>query len=600
VPSEQPPNGVDLPVAPTPPTPPTPAPLYELPTARKVVSTGLQLALTSTSQLRKASIYIGLLVLGAFGPAIVAVLLIVGRLGDQAGDAFGSVFFGQAFGAPPQPALEAALLLVALEALVGLVLFFTISIDAQVMGIAILGGRASQRPLRLWEAIIRARQTFWRMAGAGTLVGVIAGVVQLLILGALGGLSRSADTASILASLIATILIAPLAYVATSIVIGNVGAMEALSRSWRLFKARRGLAVAVVLFTFVTSAIQLFALSAGLEVVVRAAEILQVSLTEGLLPFATAIVLVLAAVVAYGSLTFTIGAVVSAPQVAGFLGLTFYAEGLDKARVDAATPPSGFRYVSRPMIVSIIALTGLVGLQIPSISSIPIPVPSPSPEAIRAMATSANHTVTSFGTPMPVSDPSGDQLEAPAAVDIVLGEVSYLPVVPRWLATDAFDCAAPNVACGSMGYVPTDLGAHVFLVQLAGDLERDEDCRPCQIAVAVAEPGEERAPSRAGITFPEASAAIVVTFGGFGRGVAVHTWFDDRFSAFPTRARARWTGSELLVLVPDEDLRGRPVTWNVHGRVGTLALEPADWLGAGAPTMLPFPTPQDLWIDPVE
>ncbi len=135
------------------------------------------------------------------------------------------MFFADAFSAPPQPALEAALLVVAIDALVGVALFFTISIDAQVMAISILAGRASERPLRLWESIIRARQTFWRMAGAGTLVGVVALFVQLLILGALGGLSQSAEAASILASLLSTIVIAPLAYVATSIVIGDVGAM---------------------------------------------------------------------------------------------------------------------------------------------------------------------------------------------------------------------------------------------------------------------------------------------------------------------------------------------------------------------------------------
>src|SRR5829696_3748557 len=101
---------------------PEPVRGYALPFARRVVSSGLQLALASTGDLRRASIYIGFLVLGAFRPAIIAVLLIVGRLGDQAGDALGAVFFGATLGAPPQPALEAALLVIALELLVGVLL----------------------------------------------------------------------------------------------------------------------------------------------------------------------------------------------------------------------------------------------------------------------------------------------------------------------------------------------------------------------------------------------------------------------------------------------------------------------------------------------
>ena len=381
---------------------------YTLPTARKVVASGLLLALDSTGDLRRASIYIGLLVLGSFGPAIIAILLIIGRLGDQAGETLGAVFFGQGYGAPPQPALEAALLVVAIEALVGFALFLTISIDAQIMAIAILGGRASQRPLRLWEAIIRARQTFWRMAGAGAVVGVVSLLAQGFLASALGGYSRSVDAASITAGILATIVVAPLAYVASSIVLGDVGAMESLSRSWRLFKARPLLAVVVVLFTFVTSAIQLFALSSGLDLVIRASELLHVSLTEGALAFGTAIVLTLAAVVAYGSLTFTIGAIVAAPQVAGFLGLTFFSGGLDRARVEGAKPPRGFRYVSRPMAIAMVALAGIVGLEIPAINSIPTPPPSATPDLERETSAAESDLIDATGSPSALGDRPGD------------------------------------------------------------------------------------------------------------------------------------------------------------------------------------------------
>src|SRR5439155_10207850 len=53
---------------------------YELPSARKVVSAGLQLALGSNVAIRRASIYIGLLSLGAFGPAAILLLIGLARL----------------------------------------------------------------------------------------------------------------------------------------------------------------------------------------------------------------------------------------------------------------------------------------------------------------------------------------------------------------------------------------------------------------------------------------------------------------------------------------------------------------------------------------
>jgi hypothetical protein len=230
-------------------------------------------------------------------------------------------------------------------------------------------------------------------------VGIASAFIQLLIVGALGGLSRSQEAASVAAAIIATLIVAPLAYVSTSIVLGDVAAMEALSRSWRLFRVRRTLAIVVVLFTLVTSAIQLFALSAGLDLVTRAAEVLHVSLTSGTLPFVAALVLVLAAVVAYGSLTFTIGAVVAAPQVTGFLGLTYFSGGLDRARSDGAKPPRGFRYVTRPMLVAIVVLAGVLGLEIPAINSIPQVQPSAMVDLVKAEATGCGPSGTRRSSP---------------------------------------------------------------------------------------------------------------------------------------------------------------------------------------------------------
>jgi hypothetical protein len=538
------------------------AQVYDLPTARRVVSSGLQLALASTGDLRRASIYIGLLVLGAFGPSIVALLLIVGRLGDQAGDAFGAVFFPYAGGPPPEPALEAALLLVAIEALVGVALFFTISIDAQTMGIAILGGRASERPLRLWEAITRARQVFWRMAGAGTLVGFASLFIQSLILTAVGGLSQSAEAASIVAAVIATVVVAPLAYVSTSIVLGDVSAMEALSRSWRLFRVRRPLAVVVVLFTLVTSAIQLFALSAGLDLVVRASEVLHVSLTEGALAFGTAVVLILAAIVAYGSLTFTIGAVVAAPQVTGFLGLTFYSGGLDRARMDSPKPPRGFRYVTRPMTVAMIALTGVVGMEIPAITSIPQPPASALLQLIRDEASLESDLIQVTGYPEVVDDRPGDLTgNGPGDIDILRAEATTLFDVPPWIL-DEFACDEPAVACGDTSAddgVFAD-GAYLFFERAASPLV-PEETRRFTILLAM---GDEVASFRRGADEPYGRASrIFVTRPGPTPTIAASRSQGDRFTSWRTAARATWAGTDLFVLIPIREMTDGPIGWDV-------------------------------------
>ena len=566
---------------------PRPAALPEafaLPSARKVVSSGLQLALTSTSELRRASIYIGLLVLGAFGPAIIALLLIVGHLGDLAGEILGAMLLNEAFAPPTQAALEAALFVVAIEALIGLALFLTISIDAQVMAIAILGGRASDRPLRLWEAITRARQTFWRMAGAGTLIGIASAIVQLLLLGALGGLSQSAETANIVSSLIATILIAPLAYVATSIVIGDVGAMEALSRSWRLFRVRKGLAVVVVLFTFVTSAIQLFALSGGLDLVFRAAEVLHVSVTEGALAFATAVVLILAAVVAFGSLTFTISAIVSAPQVAGFLGLTFYSAGLDKARFDAAKPPPGFRYVSRPMAIAMVALGGIVALQIPAINAIP-PIPSSGlVEQLRAQAAVESEDIGVRGYPELIEDPRSDQTGPGLAdIDLVRGEGAYLVFTPEWVI-DQFPCDTPNVACGDDRDVAAfETGAYGFLARTDDPLVWTEN-RSLAFLVAVTD--ELVAARRGGQELFGGASRSYVVRSGAPTAVEAGRADGEGFTIRPTAARVKWDGSQVIVLIPATELGGGLNAWDVvtlatdeRGTVTGRDTLRADWNG---------------------
>ena len=188
-----------------------------------------------------------------------------------------------------------------------------ISIDAQAMAIAILGGRASDQPLRLWEAVVRARQVFWRLAGAGFLVGLASTIVTLVVVLPFIRPLDSNTGLTFIASMIGALVVMPFAFSSAGIVLGDVGAIESLRRSVALFRARPRISLVVTLFTLVTSAIQTFAISAGADAAIRVGELMHLNLEQGGLPLIITAVIVLAFIVAFGSLTFTIAAIVAAP-----------------------------------------------------------------------------------------------------------------------------------------------------------------------------------------------------------------------------------------------------------------------------------------------
>ena len=80
-------------------------------------------------------------------------------------------------------------------------------------------------------------------------------------------------------------------------------------------------------------------------------------------------ILVLALIVAFGSLTFTIAAIVAAPQVAAFLGLTFYSAGLDLARTPGGAQRPA-RWVTLPMGIAIAFLAFVTVIGVPAIASV--------------------------------------------------------------------------------------------------------------------------------------------------------------------------------------------------------------------------------------
>ena len=137
---------------------------------------------------------------------------------------------------------------------------------------------------------------------------------------------------------------APFIYVPVGIVLGDVGAMESIRRSIRLARARFRLAVVASLFSVVAQFILVFAASAGIDLVIRVlepfrSELEQVDTTNagGFLLVASGTTI---GIFAYWTLTFTVSALTSGPQVVAFLGLTGYSRGLDGARDAAPGEPA--------------------------------------------------------------------------------------------------------------------------------------------------------------------------------------------------------------------------------------------------------------------
>jgi hypothetical protein len=320
---------------------------YELPGPRRVVIYGLQLASAGSAELRRASLYIGLLSLGLIGPALMYGLAVLVHFRISDVQSMEGLLYNRS-------ALAAFL---GFEALAGgaILGWLAVTIDGRLIAISLLAARAGDQAFTLREATIRARQVFWRVVAASVLVGIVSLVVQLAILLLLGDINGTNQGASLIATFIATLVVAPFGYVATGIVLGDVGATESIRRSVRLARARPTIALVVALFAFVASAIQTFALSAGLEVVVRVGQFLHLGVDAGWLALALMVIGILAFVVALGSLAFTVSAIVVAPQVAAFLGLTFYAGGLDSARRAADARPK-FRWITLPMAVLMVVL----------------------------------------------------------------------------------------------------------------------------------------------------------------------------------------------------------------------------------------------------
>jgi hypothetical protein len=340
----------------TAPPPPRPIPLVA---AHGLLPAAFDLLAHSGPALRRASFYIGAVVLGTVGPLVLGMwsLAVIGT--DR-----------------PMPEMEAILessgggvvaLLVAVATL-GLVVA---AVESRTLAAAILGGVLAGRPVSTRQALARSRRTFWRAVVASVLVAVPLTVAQSGFDLVVGPLLGGAQEAALLTSTLLTAVVgAPFAYMLTGVVLGDVDPFESLKRSFRMFAVRRAAAFLIVLFETVAALLILLGIGAGLDVTLRVFGALGLGPDAGPLGAAITLAGVVAVVFAFGTLLFTVMAVTIAPQVVMFLGLTHATFGLQRVLPGGPDDPdrlspasSRFRWFTRPMLVGfVVGALGLLGL----------------------------------------------------------------------------------------------------------------------------------------------------------------------------------------------------------------------------------------------
>jgi hypothetical protein len=316
---------------------------------RKLVSMALDLLTRTDSGLRSASFYIGLVMLMTVGPAVTLFGVIWLRLGDAAFTWY--VEPGYSYGDPGP--WTGWLVLAALPAMFG---YLVASVEATALAVAVIGGRAEGRPLRLRESIAVVRRRFWRVLGAGILTGIVTSIATLFASSLVHAAIGTVDAIDFGVSLVVGLVVgAPFVYVTAGIVIGEVGVGTAIGRSLALVRARKQLAVVVTLFGVVSQFIVVFGLSEGIDTVYRLATGTGLADT---FPPVLAIPVIAAFVFALGTLTFIVEAIAEAPAVYAFTALTHYTRGLEVGRRE----PLRVDHVWDPYITPGLAIGGAIAL----------------------------------------------------------------------------------------------------------------------------------------------------------------------------------------------------------------------------------------------
>ena len=329
---------------------------------RRLLGASFDLLTRTSRDMRRASFYIGIIVLGTVGPFALASwwLRVASRhltqpkvtdliRGDRSGWYVALVWL----------------------AIVGLLVA---AIESRATATAILGGHQALRPLTLRQALARSRLIFWKVIVASVIVGIPLAIGQLALTAVFDSVLGSQSDVAILTSTLAAVVIgAPLAYLLTGIVLGDVDPLEATRRSFRVYRVRKLAAVLVAVFETFALLLVAFGLSSGLDIALRVSDALGLGPDSDPAGLALVTMGVVAGVFAFGTLVYTALAISIAPQVVMFVGLTQATMGLDHVRPggdrDPGEVPRGrprFRWITRPMFlafgVGVIGLAAMVAV----------------------------------------------------------------------------------------------------------------------------------------------------------------------------------------------------------------------------------------------
>ena len=328
-----------------------------------IVSRGLDLNVAASAEIRRASLYIGLLSLLSLGPIAATLWAFSARQGGfewlqrlarglrpdfvPVGPGFGELF--------------------AVILLIGLACLLAVTVDAQLLATILIGAKATGRRFSLGAALALARLRYWRFVRASAMVGVILVLPRFLINQVvMNGQPAGTEAQALIVSAIDILLSTPFAYVAAGIVLGAVGARESIGRSWRLAQARWRLALLIGIVNTAVTYIAGFAVGAGGDILVRLGTAFGLGGSTGPVQIGVLALIVAVAIVSIGSLIMTIGALTAGPQVVAFLGLTGYSSGLDALNdpADPSAQPPGAPLISLPMQLALVINAALATLSL--------------------------------------------------------------------------------------------------------------------------------------------------------------------------------------------------------------------------------------------
>ena len=315
---------------------------------RRLLGASFDLLTRTSEDMRRASFYIGIIVLGTVGPLALASwwLQVVSRHLTQR--KVNDLLSGGGSG------WYVALVCLAVAGLV------VAAIESRATATAILGGHQALRPVTVRQALARSRFIFWRVIVASVIVAIPLALGQLAMTAFFDAILGSQTDVALLTSTLAAVIVgAPFAYLLTGIVLGDVDPFEATRRSFRVYRARKLAAALVAVFETFALLLVAFGLSAGLDIALRVSDAMGLgpdSDPAGLIIVTMGLV---AGVFAFGTLVYTALAISLAPQVVMFVGLTQATMGLDHVRPggdrdpeEAPHDPARFRWITRPMILA--------------------------------------------------------------------------------------------------------------------------------------------------------------------------------------------------------------------------------------------------------